>query len=195
MSLNVLVIAEDYRLDQYILKPLVSSLLDEAGKPNATVEMCRDPFITGVDQALDTDQIEDVIRTNPLVDLYLLLVDRDGDDNEKSDQLREREAFAGEILRRAQRFLGGQAHQEVEVWLLAAHDDLPSDWNWSGVRSEPNAKETYYRPYAARKGVGNKNPANGREPLGQDIPSNYSRVRQLCDEVRELEERVAMTVT
>lgn len=195
MSLNVLVIAEDYRLDQYVLKPLVSSLLDEIGKPHATVEMCRDPFITGVNQALDPEKIEDVIRTNPLVDLYLLLVDRDGDDDEKSDQLREREALAEEILRGAQHFLGGQAHQEVEVWLLAAHDDLPSDWNWSDVRAEPNAKESYYRPYATQKGVGNEEPANGREPLGRDIPGNYSRVQQLCDEVQELEHRVAATVT
>ncbi len=195
MSLNVLVIAEDYRLDQYILKPLVSSLLDEIGKPHATVEMCRDPFITGVDQALDTEKLEDVIRTNPLVDLYLLLVDRDGDENDKSDSLREREDVAERILRSAQHFLGGQAHQEVEVWLLAAHDDLPRDWNWSDVRAEPNAKATYYWPYATRKGVGNKDPANGREPLGQAIPGNYSRVRQLCDEVRALESRVAATVT
>jgi hypothetical protein len=48
MSLNVLVIPEDFRKDQYILAPLMRRLLAEIGKPNARVEVCRDPLLGGI---------------------------------------------------------------------------------------------------------------------------------------------------
>ena len=53
MSLNVLIVAEDYRKDEYILKPIVNSMLEEIGKPRANVRVCRDPLIGGVEDALD----------------------------------------------------------------------------------------------------------------------------------------------
>jgi hypothetical protein len=45
MSLNVLIVAEDYRKDEYILKPIVTSMLEEVGKPRANVRVCRNPMI------------------------------------------------------------------------------------------------------------------------------------------------------
>jgi hypothetical protein len=195
MSLNVLIVAEDYRDDQYILKPLVTSLLDAIEKPNATVRMCRDPFVRGVDEVLKEETIQAVIQDNQLVDLYLLIVDRDGDEREKSGRLRAREDDAEAVLRTDQQLLGEQAHQEIEVWLLAAQDDLPNDWSWTNVRAEPDPKEFYYDPYAEEKGIADRNPAGGRELLGRAIPGNYPRVRQLCEEVATLEDRVRAEVT
>jgi hypothetical protein len=194
MSLNVLIIAEDYRLDQYVLKPILRSMLREVGKPNANVQMCREPMISGYTQALDADVIEDVILTNPLVDLYVLAVDRDGDDGDKSGQLRARETGAQPLLRDDQCLLGEQAHQEVEVWLLAGQNNLPGEWNWRDVRDEPNAKEVYYDDYVEQKGL-RSSPGKGRKRLGTIAGANYrNRVRVKCDEVHDLESRVAQVV-
>jgi hypothetical protein len=193
MSLNVLIVAEDYRKDEYILKPIVTSMLEEVGKPRANVRVCRDPMIGGVEDALDPDTIEDVILTNPLFDLYLLLVDRDADPN-RHERLVQAENNAADSTRPTQAFLAGQAHQEVEAWLLAGQPDLPNEWNWVDVRAERQAKERYYDPYVAQKTLTNS-PGGGRKPLGQVAGSNYAdRVRQLCDEVQDLEDRVAETV-
>ena len=47
MSLKVLVIAEDPTNNGYILKPLVSRLLEECGKPNTKVQILTDPKADG----------------------------------------------------------------------------------------------------------------------------------------------------
>jgi hypothetical protein len=193
MSLNVLIVAEDYRKDEYILKPIVNSMLKEVGKPRANVRVCRDPMISGVDDALNPETIEDVILTNPQYDLFLLLVDRDAEPN-RDERLETAETNADEAKGQRQVFFAGQAYQEVEVWLLAGQDDLPNEWNWADVRAERQAKEQYYDPYVAKKTLTNS-PGGGRKPLGQVAGSNYTnRVRQLCDEVQDLEDRVAETV-
>lgn len=193
MSLNVLIVAEDYRKDEYILKPIVTSMLEEVGKPRANVRVCRDPLISGVENALDSETIEDVILTNPQYDLFLLLVDRDAEPN-RAERLETAEANAEEVTRQRQALLAGQAHQEVEVWLLAGQDDLPNEWNWADVRAERQAKERYYDPYVREKTLTNS-PGGGRKPLGQVAGSNYAdRVRKFCDEVQDLEARVAETV-
>jgi len=193
MSLNVLIVAEDYRKDEYILKPIVTSMLEEVGKPRANVRVCRDPLISGVENALDPDTIKDVILTNPQFDLFLLVVDRDAEPN-RHERLEEAENNAADSTRPTQAFLAGQAHQEVEAWLLAGQQDLPNEWNWADVRAERQTKERYYDPYVAQKTLTNS-PGGGRKPLGQVAGSNYAdRVRQLCDEVQDLEARVAETV-
>lgn len=196
MSLNVLIIAEDYRNDQFILKPIVNAMLERVGKPNANLRICRDPLIEGDEDALDSETIEDVIFTNRMVDLYLFLIDRDAEPD-RHKRLRRAENDASSFLRATQVFLAGQAHQEVEVWLLAGQPDVPEALNtsWNDVREERQAKERYYEPYVEQKTLTNS-PGGGRKPLGQTAGENYAdRVRQLCDEVQSLEERIAAAVT
>ena len=41
--MNVLIIPEDFRKDQYILKPLFLQLFKDIGKRNAKVKVCSDP--------------------------------------------------------------------------------------------------------------------------------------------------------
>jgi hypothetical protein len=38
--MNVLIIPEDFRKDQYIVKPLIRRMLAEIGKPNANLRVC-----------------------------------------------------------------------------------------------------------------------------------------------------------
>ena len=49
--MNVLIIPEDFRKDQYILKPIIVRMLAEVGKPRANVKMCLEPLLGGIDQA------------------------------------------------------------------------------------------------------------------------------------------------
>ncbi len=59
--MRVLVIPEDFRQDQYLLKPLVESLLAAVGKPQARVRVMTDPLLGGIDQALDFDTLQDTV--------------------------------------------------------------------------------------------------------------------------------------
>jgi len=76
--MNVLVIPEDFRNDQYVLKPLIKAMLAAAGKPQARVRVCQRPLLGGISQATDPARITEIIRAYPMVDLFLLIVDRDG---------------------------------------------------------------------------------------------------------------------
>lgn len=186
--MKVLVIAEDYRLDQYVLKPLVQALLAAVGRPRARVAMCMDPHYTGVDAVLDKPaNLIDIVEAHPMADLYLLIVDRDGKAGRKH-RVENREAELAEKLAARQAFVGTLAWQEVEVWLLAGHD-LPTAWEWATVRAEIHAKETYFEPFAEGRGV-QDGPRHGREALGEEAARRYARVRQRCPEVEALEGRI-----
>jgi hypothetical protein len=77
MSLKVLVISED-QSDWHILGPIIGRMFRELGKPNANVRPCLEPRIAGVNNALKWETILEIIRLNPFVDIFLLIVDRDG---------------------------------------------------------------------------------------------------------------------
>ena len=42
--MNVLIIPEDFRQDQFILKPIIKAMLSALGKRRATVKVCREPI-------------------------------------------------------------------------------------------------------------------------------------------------------
>ena len=77
--MNILVIPEDFRKDQYILKPLVSRLFRHLGAPNPRVEVCRDPLLGGIGEALKTAQLAEIVNDQRgMTDIFILCVDRDG---------------------------------------------------------------------------------------------------------------------
>ena len=43
--MNVLIIPEDFRKDQYILKPIFERLFRSIGKRRAHIEVCQDPLL------------------------------------------------------------------------------------------------------------------------------------------------------
>jgi hypothetical protein len=59
--MNVLIIPEDFRKDQYILGPIVKKMFEEIGKPRAKVQMCLDPLLGGISQALRWERILEII--------------------------------------------------------------------------------------------------------------------------------------
>ena len=119
--MTVLVVPEDFRKDQFLLKPLFAKLLASLGKPRATVRVCQDPLLGGVGEALKKERVAEIVaRYGRRVQVILLCVDRDGDTGRR-ERLDRLEKEFGE------RLLGAEAWEEVETWALAGLQ-LPAEW-------------------------------------------------------------------
>jgi hypothetical protein len=191
--MNVLVIPEDFRKDQYILKPIVEAMLQAIGR-RAKVIVCQDPLLGGVDQATKWERIREILdRYRYSVNIFLLIVDRDGQPGRR-DALNALERKAKEYLAADRFFLAENAWQEVEVWILAGHD-LPRDWAWKDIRQETDPKEVYFKSFAqARKRL--DEPGQGRKTLAQEAAKNYNRVRSRCvEDVASLEDRLKVLLS
>ncbi len=186
MSTRVLIIPEDFRKDQHILRPLIKALFTALGRPNTQVEICMDPLLTGIAQAMDKDHLAEIFEKYGMVDLFLLCVDRDCD-KERKASLNEKEIWARTTHGRT--LIAENVWQELEVWVLAGHD-LPPEWEWATIRAECDPKETYFTPFAEQRQV-LETPGEGRRILAQQAVRRYERIRQLCPEdIAALEERV-----
>ena len=103
MSYKVLVIPEDFTKDEHILKPLAERILQDLGKPNAKVGVCRDPNFGGIGEALKIKRLRKVIARYRTFDLFILLVDRDGETG--------RETAVGQIEATLQGEMAGSGRQ------------------------------------------------------------------------------------
>jgi hypothetical protein len=195
MSFKVLVIPEDFTKDEHILKPLVEHILSDAGKTNAHVVVCRDPNLGGIGEALKIDRLRTgVLARYPMVDLFLLFVDRDGQAGREERTARIESALASEIAHPGACFLTELARQEVEVFILAGHD-LPSDWQWQAIRADPDVKNTYFQSFVTAKGT-SKLPHEGRKKLMAEAIKNWNRIMSRCPEdVGRLLNRVRVLVS
>lgn len=188
--MNVFIIPEDFRKDQYILKPVIEAMLAAIGKPRANVRVCQDPLLGGVAEALKWDRIKEILdRYRGMVQVFLLIVDRDGQDGRRMalDALEEK---AAAVLPADRTFFAENAWQEVEVWLLAGHD-LPRDWRWQEIRQDPNPKESFFLGFARQRSVID-GPGQGRKALAREAAGNYARIRSRCvEDVGALEQRLS----
>lgn len=178
--MNVLVVPEGFRKDQYLLKPMVTALFESLGKRQATVRVCQDPLLGGISEVLDWNRIQQVLgRYRGMVDIFLLIVDRDGVEGRRAalDNLEQR---AKQALDPGRIFLAENAWQEVEVWILAGINLLPG-WDWKAIRAEVHPKERYFDPIAQQRGVSSQ-PAGGRKVLAAEAARRFNRILQLCQE-------------
>ncbi len=186
--MNVLIIAEDDRNDRYILLPIMRALFRSLKKPKARIEVY--PLRNGGwDTVKQWNLIRRIIDDNRQADLFLLCVDRDGDENRRHalDRLEEK---ARASVSTPRHFLAVQAFQEIEVWALAGINwRVNLKCSWKQIRDERDPKEHYFEPIARHLGLLDS-VAQGRKILGEEAASNYSRVRQNCPELRELEGRI-----
>ena len=170
--MTVLVVPEDFRKDQFILKPLLSRLLASLGKPRATVRVCQDPLLGGVGEALKSERIAEIVnRYRGQVQIILLCIDRDGDAGRRQ-RLDQLENEFGE------RLLGAEAWEEIETWALAGLR-LPADWIWADVRAEVHVKERYFDVLAKQRGI-DGGPDGGRSELGDEAARRIDAIRQKC---------------
>ena len=95
--MNVLIIAEDFRFDQFILKPIVKAMLTEIGKPRAKIKVCRRPLLGGVGEAMKWERIAEILDLYRTVQLFILVVDRDGKEGRRRglDSLEQQAATVG----------------------------------------------------------------------------------------------------
>ncbi len=173
--MNVLVIPEDFRRDQYILRPLIKRLFRALRRP-AKVEICMEPLLGGVGKALKSESIGEVVdQHREMTNVFILCIDRDGDvgRRQRLDQL---EAQFG----KGRTFLAANAWEEIETWVLAGLD-LPKDWQWREVREEVDVKERYFDRLARERGVAD-GPGGGRKALAEEAVRNIRAIRQKCRE-------------
>lgn len=174
--MNVLVVPEHPRNDQYILKPLFSRLFSEAGFAAPQVEVCQDPVLGGVNEALKPERIEKIInRYKGMVKIFILCVDRDGDPSRRArlDSI-EKRFGAGRV------FLAENAWEEIETWALAGLV-LPKNWKWADVRAEIDVKGRYFDELARKRGVADE-PGGGRRTLGREAARSIRDIRRKCPE-------------
>ncbi len=174
--MNILVIPEDFRNDQYILKPLFKRLFAALGRGRARIRVCQDPRLGGVGEALKTERIREIVdQHRGMTDIFVLCVDRDGETGRRA-RLTEIE----ENLEDDCRLFAENAWEEIETWALAGLD-LPDEWSWVQVRTEIQVKERYFKPLAERRGVAD-GPGGGRKALGEEAARKIDTIRRKCPE-------------
>ena len=171
--MTVLLIPEDFRYDQYILRPIFERLFRDFGKTTLRVEVCFDPLLGGDGEALKIERLKEILLQYPMVDMFLLCVDRDGKVG-RQKRLDQIEAEFGDA------FFAENAWEEMETWLLAGLE-LPSDWKWQDVRAEVHVKERYFVRYAAERGLSEMY-GGGRKELGEEAARNVRTIRRKCRE-------------
>ena len=174
--MKVLIIPEDFRNDQHLLTPLFERLFRSVSRPNARVRVCREPLLGGVREALKSDRLAQIVeRYDGMIDIFILCVDRDGDEGRRQ-RLDDIEAEFGE----GRSFLAENAWEEIETWALAGLN-LPADWAWVDVRAEIHVKERYFDVLAKDRGVAD-GPGGGRKALGEEAARRIPAIRQKCPE-------------
>ena len=186
--MNVLIIAEDDRNDRFILQPIVKAMFRSLKRPRTRVDthVLRNG---GWEAVKEWRMIQRIIEGDPRTDLFMLCVDRDSHEPRRGilDGLEE---TARAVLSPPRLFLAENAWQEVEVWALAGVDwRLKPRWTWEAIRNERDAKEHYFEPIAKSRDLLNS-PGRGRRVLGAEAARNYTKVRQNCPEVQNLEDRI-----
>lgn len=181
--MRILIIPEDPRLDQFILKPIVEAIFKDL-KRVASVQVLQNPRLRSVDQALDPTMLGGIINSYPQEDLFLLLLDRDCDQN-RINRVGAREHETGGI---GKWLIGCLAIEEVEMWALAIYQGkLPV--SWQEMRQECDPKETYFHPLIERLGLQTA-VGRGRKHIMKSLSGQYSRLLQLCPEIAELRNRI-----
>ncbi len=188
--MNILIIPEDFRNDQYILKPIFHRLFRAIGIPSPQVRVCQNPRLRGVSDALTSERIAHIVRRyQGETDIFVLCVDRDGDINRRVSLDRLEREFEG-----IRPFFAENAWEEVETWVLAGLD-LPGEWRWSDVRAEIQVKERYFDPIVLQRGLSDTL-GGGRKILGEEAAHNIPAIRQKCaEDFHALAQRLQSTLT
>ncbi len=182
--MKVLIIPENPRLDQYVLKPIVTAIFKDLERV-ARVDVLQDPRLQSVNQALDPKTLAGVIASNPQRDLLLLLLDRDCEEFRiERIKAREQEALSMNRL-----LIGSLAFEEVEMWALAVYDG-PLPHSWQEMRRECHPKELFFEPLVTQLELENTVGRGRKRLMSSFTAKEHSRLLQLCPEVAELQARI-----
>jgi hypothetical protein len=120
------------------------------------------------------------------VDLFLTMVDRDGDDHGRPSRAAALEQ------EHPNRLLVCLAIEEVEVWMLALHRETLGT-PWREIRLERNPKERFAAPFL-RDHAPRPDPGTGygRSFAMREIGQRWRGVLQVCPELAELQRRISI---
>jgi hypothetical protein len=177
---RVLVIPEDQTLDQYIAKPVVEALVKDVGF-KAKVDVLPEPRLHGTGEALDQEIVAEIVADNPMIDLFLLVVDRDCDRQENVAKAAAREEeHEGKLLHCL-------AVEEIEVWMLALYKNVLSA-SFSDIRKDCDPKERYAEPFLKQQG--RTGPGGGRKHAMKAIAGKWQSLKGTCPELEALQDQV-----
>lgn len=174
--MKILVIPEDPTNDQYILKPIVEQMVKRVGILGR-VEVLRDPHLHSITQALDPKLLERIVHENKMIDLFLVLVDNDCDYFKAENKCKERQKqFPGKLLYCL-------AVQEVEMWMMALHEEFAR--GWQSHRKECHPKENLCAPFL-QKMQWDLGPGSGYKRAMRDLGPKFDRLLNFCPELHSL---------
>ena len=183
--MNVLIILEDFVNDESMVLPIVRAMMTAIGKPKAKVTVCKNPRLRGHAEALRWEKIQEILeRYGGMTDLFLVCIDRDGNEDRRAklDGLEKKaQEFLAEKYQSPKKFLGENAWQELEVWVLAGCEDLPKIWKWTEIRAERKSKTGYFIQFAEQRSLLEAR-CQGRGILAEEAANRYDRIRKLCPE-------------
>jgi hypothetical protein len=180
VSFRALIIPEDPTNNGYILRPLITRMLAEVGKPNAQTLVLTNPRLTGYDHAVKAIE-EDLPLRYTFYDLWLFLPD--------ADRAAGAPALEARMQARGIPLLCCASKPEVEAWALAGHRDK-LNVSWSGLRTHPRFKEDVFEPFLANFGD-MRAAGGGREKLMRQGLANYRGLLEVCPELADLQKRLS----
>lgn len=191
--MNVRVIPENPKYDRHVLQPIMERMITSWLDFNASVDVEDQVPLGGISQATRPERLQDVVDRYEMFDLFILCIDQDDrTDESAADQIAELEDAMREHLDERGRlddaFFAVVAKREIEAWVLVGCEES-GDWTYTDIRQESQVKERYFEPYAEQQGV-DEGQFDGRRPLGEEAARNYRTVRQHCDELQVLEEKI-----
>lgn len=191
--MNVLVIPENPKYDRHVLQPIMERMITSWLDFHAKISVENQIPLGGVSQATRPERLQDVVDRYEMVDLFILCIDQDDrSDDAVADQIEgienDMQDHLDERGRSDDAFFAVVAKREIEAWVLVGCEES-GEWTYTELRREPHVKEHYFEPYAERRGV-DEGDFGGRGPLGEEAARNYRTVRQYCDELQVLEEKI-----
>lgn len=184
--MKVLIIPEDPTLDRHVLKPVVERIFKDLDR-SARVEVLREPHLRGVGQALDKDQVDEIIDDNRMIDLFVLAVDRD------CNRWRNEEKAAARCAEHPDTLVAVLAREETEVWALAPHR-AELEVGWSEVLASCDPKEAYFDPFVKAKGWAGT-VGKGRKRAMRNFGSVWTGMKAVCPEIQKLADDIRQWLT
>lgn len=187
MSLNVLVIAEDPMYNGIILKPLVSAILADVGKPRATIRVADKPRSRGYANVMRLIRHE-FLQEFGYFDLWLFFPDAD---RAGRDAMARLEA---DLAERNVRLLCCPAEPEVEIFACSGSRHVIGV-EWDEARTHPRMKEEIFEPLLLQPSLRDlplrDRASKGRQRMIKQSLRSLPQLYRLCPELAVLRDRIA----
>lgn len=182
--MKILIIPENQTYDRHIVKPVLERILDDLGS-RATISVLDDRRIDGWTQATSEELLADVMSVFPMVNLFVLVIDRDCDGPSRDGILQARETKFGKKL------VAIAAIEELETWMLAIQQRLPKPWGT--VRLSCSPKEEFALPFLENAGW-SSGVGGGYKRAIREITGSWRSLKSRCPEIVQLSEKIRQSI-